>query len=80
MSPVLFTLAGVAWFFITPTGRLHEKPSSELAKREDMAKGSYLKQVGAGAWDFIRSVYVGAKLISSLRKFCWLFIAYSVAL
>jgi len=82
MSPVLFTLAGVAWFFITPTTRLHEKPSSELAalEHDGVRRGNYLKQVGAGAWDFVRSVYVGAKIIFTHRKFCWLFTAYSVAL
>lgn len=82
MSPVLFTLAGVAWFFITPTARLHVKPSSELAEleRDGAGRGNYLKQVGTGAWDFVRSVYVGAKIIFTHRKFCWLFTAYSVAL
>jgi hypothetical protein len=81
MSPVLFTLAGVAWLFITPTTRLPEKPSSELAEleRDGMRRGNYLKQAGTGAWDFVRSVYDGAKIIFTHRKFCWLLTAYSVA-
>jgi hypothetical protein len=79
MSPVLFTLAGVAWYFITPTAKLHEKDQSELAELEH-SRGNYVKQVGTGVWDFVRSVYVGAKIIFTHRKFCWLFTAYSVAL
>jgi hypothetical protein len=82
MSPVLFTLAGVARSFITPTARFNGKPSSELAEleRDGMRRGNYLKQVGTIAWDFVRSVYVGAKIIFTHRKFCWLFTAYSVEL
>ena len=81
ISPVLFTLAGVAWYFITPP-QLYEKSQSELAEleRSGMGQSDYLKQVVTGAWDFVRSVYVGAKIIFTHRKFCWLFTAYSVPL
>jgi hypothetical protein len=80
MSPVLFTLAGVAWYFITPTPREKVQNNSELSEIEQGDRGSYVKQVGKGSWDFVRSVYVGAKLIFTHRKFCWLFTSYSVAL
>lgn len=82
MSPVLFTLAGVSWYFIKPTPKAKIESTSGLAEleRSDNVRGSYVKQVGQGAWDFVRSVFVGAKLIFSHRRFCWLFTSYSVAL
>jgi hypothetical protein len=82
MSPVLFTLAGAAWYCIKDTPGHQVPDESRLAEmeRQDRSRGGYVKQVGRGAWDFVRSVFVGARLIFSHRKFCWLFTSYSVAL
>ena len=65
-------IACVVWFLIDLTTRLHEHLSSELVelKRDGMRRGSYLKQFSTDAANFVRSVYIGAKIIFTHRKFC----------
>lgn len=73
ITPIFFTLAAVTWYFVSnlnfkhPTAHLTEKPS-------------YLKSTMNGFVLFYRSVYTGAVLIFTNRKFIWLLPGYSLAL
>lgn len=74
ITPILFTFASVVWFFI---GNLEF--SAAQAGLVDKSE-SYLKGLGMGFILFFESVWTGAKIIFSSRRFVWLVPAYSIAL
>lgn len=75
ITPICFTLAAITWYFVSNLNFQH--PNSGLAAAD---KPSYLKSVLMGFVLFYRSVYTGAKIIFTSRKFIWLVPGYSVAL
>lgn len=74
ITPILFTFASIVWFFI---GDLEfAAAQAGLVDKSD----NYFKAAAMGFILFFESVYMGAKIIFSSRKFVWLVPAYSVAL
>lgn len=75
ITPILFTMASITWFFI---GNLefNNAANSALVDKSE----SYLKAVGMGFILFGESIWTGGKIIFSSRKFVWLVPAYSIAL
>lgn len=74
ITPILFTMAGITWYFISDL-EFTAANSALIDKPE-----SYIKGLGLGFILFFESVWTGAKIIFSSRKFVWLVPAYSVAL
>lgn len=74
ITPILFTFASVVWFFIDNLD-FAAKSTGLVDKSE-----SLLKATAMGFILFFESVWTGAKIIFSSRKFVWLVPAYSIAL
>lgn len=74
ITPVFFAAASILWWFIEdgaprdPRALLHEP------------QPSYLKSVISGFYLFFESVWTGAKIIFTHRKFVWLLPGYAIAL
>lgn len=75
ITPVLFTFASCTWFFISDLN--FQRPAEDL---DGARKPSYLKSVATGFVLFNKSIYTGAAIIFSSRKFIWLLPGYSFAL
>lgn len=73
ITPIFFAAAAATWWFVSNLN--FAKPTS-LEKQDK----NYLKSVGMGFFLFLESVWVGAKIIFSTRKFVWLLPGYSFAL
>jgi len=80
LSPIFFTLAGITWYFITPTPRQSHNEDAALSTVERKSSGNYFTELAWGVYLFFKSMWVGAVLIFTNRKFVWLFTSYSVAL
>lgn len=74
ISPILFTFASITWFMISNLNFHTAKPTA-LEKQP-----SYLRALFLGFILFFESVWTGAKIIFSSRKFCWLLPGYAIAL
>lgn len=74
ITPILFTAASITWFFISTYGFKAEKTQT--------LKGQpgYLRALLLGFVLFFESVWTGAKIVFSSRKFCWLLPGYTLAL
>jgi MFS family permease len=74
ITPIFFTFASITWWFISHLN--FEKPSKTTLSSQPM----YIKAVLGGFYLFGESVWVGAKIIFTSRKFIWLVPGYSFAL
>ncbi|KAF9045093.1 major facilitator superfamily domain-containing protein [Panaeolus papilionaceus] len=87
LSPVFFACAGGIWLLIST---LNFKNSATLnaeladsglqAVERRQRSGGYLYQIWLGTLGFFQSVWVGAVIIFSHRRFIWLVPGYSLAL
>ncbi|KAF8473985.1 major facilitator superfamily domain-containing protein [Kalaharituber pfeilii] len=73
VTPIFFTTACIVWSFITT---LEFEKDLDLAQEDQ----NYFIQLVQGIKYFGLSVWVGAKIVFSNRKFIWLPLGYSVAL
>ncbi|KAG0325540.1 hypothetical protein BGZ99_000524 [Dissophora globulifera] len=76
MSPFLFLFAGTTWSFISLL-------NSDIENRKTLAtldESSILQQIGHGFSHFALSMYRGAQIVFSSRKFIWLIPGYSIPL
>ncbi len=71
ITPILFSLASIAWFFIN-------LPQTKIDKSEQ--NQNCLKSFVQGFYLFIKSVYIGGKIIFRQRKYIWLFPCYCLSL
>jgi MFS family permease len=74
ISPICFTAACITWYFI----RVTAAPRSKLEALADQP--GYIRAVLLGFVLFFQSIWTGAKIIFSDRKFIWLLPGYSFAL
>lgn len=74
ITPILFTFAAITWFMISNLDFKSTKPHG-LENQP-----SYLRALSLGFILFFESVWTGAKIIFSARKFCWLLPGYAIAL
>src|SRR5262249_40049941 len=72
ITPIFFTAASIFWFFIQDPG--YEK------NRLPEDQVSYFRAVLSGFWLFLESVWTGAYIIFTRRKFVWLLPGYAIAL
>ncbi|KAF9877535.1 hypothetical protein CkaCkLH20_05235 [Colletotrichum karsti] len=75
ITPICFALAAVLWFFVVDGS--HER--NALARAEARSS-NYLVATGKGFLTFFESIWVGARIIFTSRRFIWLLPAYGVAL
>ncbi|KAF9348575.1 hypothetical protein BGX26_013029 [Mortierella sp. AD094] len=76
MSPFLFVFAAVAWSFIG----LLESDHENRKQLETLEESSIFSQILHGFAHFGTSMYRGAQIIFSSRKFIWLIPGYSIPL
>jgi MFS family permease len=75
ITPILFTLASIAWFFIhLPETKIDKSEQNQNSKR------NCLKLFVQGFYLFFKSVYIGGKIIFQQRKYIWLFPCYCLSL
>lgn len=74
VTPIFFAAASTLWFFI-----LEASPQTENTLFME-GQPTYGKAVMSGFFLFFESVWTGAKIISTHRKFIWLLPGYAVAL
>ncbi|KAL0941964.1 uncharacterized protein CTRU02_204727 [Colletotrichum truncatum] len=75
ITPICFAVSATIWFFISDLGFVKRNKSLILQERP-----SYFKALLGGFWLFGESIYVGARIIFTSRKFIWLIPGYSIAL
>jgi MFS family permease len=80
ITPILFTAAAIVWFFINTVGCKTYDPEDLDLSDEEESKQNYLKSVIMRFLLFGRSVYMGAKIVFTNRRFIWLWSGYSLAL
>lgn len=80
ITPILFSLASIVWFFINSFGTKTDIPDDEIPGGNQNIKTNYLKAILNGFFLFVKSVYIGGKIIFSNRKYIWLFPCYSLTL
>ncbi|PWY67239.1 hypothetical protein BO94DRAFT_540455 [Aspergillus sclerotioniger CBS 115572] len=74
VTPICFTLAAFAWFFL---GDQVFKAQKAEASDDQPA---YIRAALTGTKLFLESIWVGARIIFTTRKFIWLLPGYSIAL
>ena len=81
ITPIMFTMAGVVWLFISSLGLAAEhKLDDEILPIGPNNKSGYLKGIYRGFIDFFQSFFIGAKIILSHRKFIWIWPCYALTL
>jgi MFS family permease len=74
ISPVCFAAAAISWFLLTD--KTFQRQGAQVLERQP----PYVKAVTVGFWLFAESIWTGARIIFTSRKFIWLVPGYSVAL
>ncbi|OOF90844.1 hypothetical protein ASPCADRAFT_134876 [Aspergillus carbonarius ITEM 5010] len=74
VTPVCFALAALAWFFLGD-----QMFNAQKAEASD-DQPPYIRAALTGAKLFLESIWVGARIIFTTRKFIWLLPGYSIAL
>jgi len=77
ITPIFFTLAAVVWFFVSDLD--HPRHNPIPAATQDNPH-NYLSSLWSGFTLFFKSIWTGARIIFSSRKFIWLLPGYSIAL
>ncbi|KAF9445895.1 MFS general substrate transporter [Macrolepiota fuliginosa MF-IS2] len=82
LTPVFFTLAAGIWVLIGTLGHpsTHRNEAGLSEIEQGAKKSNYLVQIVQGARAFAESVWVGAMLVLSNRRFVWLLPSYALAL
>ncbi|KAL2182221.1 hypothetical protein L209DRAFT_697329 [Thermothelomyces heterothallicus CBS 203.75] len=75
VTPACFLISAVAWVFISDLGFRRRTAGMQAIERP-----SYFKAALSGLYLFVESIWVGAKILFTSRKFVWLVPGYSVAL
>ncbi|PWY99501.1 hypothetical protein BCV70DRAFT_119590 [Testicularia cyperi] len=79
LSPILFTIAGLVWIWITALGESQRQEERQLAAVEEKGRGILMSMVDA-VRAFIKAFWFGGYLIFSDRRFIWLVPGYTLAL
>lgn len=74
ITPVCFSISAITWFFVGDLGFRREK------QKPLRVKPAYWRAAFGGLYLFGESIWVGARILFSSRKFIWLVPGYSVAL
>ncbi len=80
ITPIFFTISAIVWFFLSTDKFGETKLDEEIISDGDDVQKNYFKSVMNTFLLFGQSVYVGAKIVFTSRKFIWLWTGYSLAL
>ncbi|CAF1133152.1 unnamed protein product [Adineta ricciae] len=80
ITPILFTAAGLVWLFIQSMPKSANVVDEQVASYVKKAKVNYFKAMGITLLCFIQSLYFGAKIVFTHRRFLWLFAVYPLAI
>ncbi|CAF1374377.1 unnamed protein product [Adineta steineri] len=80
ITPILFTLSSIVWFFLHLTGDKTNISNDDIPGGNENKKTNYFKAIIKGFILFGQSVYLGGKIIFQNRKYFWLFPCYSLQL
>jgi MFS family permease len=79
ITPIFFTASSLIWFFLTKS-KFEQTTDLEDEIQLNEEEGNYLKSIIKRFFLFGQSIYIGAKIVFTHRKFLWLFSGYSLAL
>ncbi|KKK18494.1 hypothetical protein P175DRAFT_0500756 [Aspergillus ochraceoroseus IBT 24754] len=74
ITPVCFGLAAIVWFFLSDCG--FQTQRAEVLENQP----PYIQAVVVGFWLFLESIWTGARILFTSRKFIWLVPGYAIAL
>ncbi|UJR31529.1 hypothetical protein I4U23_019018 [Adineta vaga] len=80
ITPILFTASGLVWLFIRSAAKKTNVDDEDVVSYLKKPKINYFKAIGVTLLSFVQSIYFGAKIIFTSRKFIWLFAVYPLAL
>lgn len=75
ITPICFLSCAIAWFFVSDLGFQKAARGKVLQQQP-----SYIKATVGGLWLFLESIWVGARILLTSRKFVWLIPGYAIAL
>lgn len=78
ITPILFTLASIVWFFVSDLNYTRATALERAEKKKK--KKNYFYMVLEGFLVFFKSVYVGGSILLTNRRYIWLIPGYSFAL
>ena len=82
ITPIFFTMSGIICLWIRSTS----STNNQIEENQPVKKGTkkraihYLKSIARTLLLFIRSIFIGAKIVFTSRRFLWLFAAYPLAI
>ncbi|CAF3888059.1 unnamed protein product [Rotaria sordida] len=81
ITPILFTASGMIWLFMSSfkTKKKSKEKDKEISNSKKI-KSNYLKIIIKNLIGFVKSIYIGGKIIFTNRKYIWLFSCYSLTL
>jgi MFS family permease len=79
VTPILFVASGLIWLLIRSVPNKINSVEDDLTPYLTKSKANYLKAITKTLLSFIQSIYIGAKIVFSNRKFIWLFAVYPLA-
>jgi len=79
VTPILFVTSGLIWLFIRSVPNKIKSPEDDLTPYLTNSKANYFQAITKTLLSFIQSIYIGAKIVFSNRKFIWLFAVYPLA-
>ncbi|KAK3991125.1 major facilitator superfamily domain-containing protein [Cladorrhinum sp. PSN332] len=77
ITPVCFSFSAAAWFFIS---ELNHRKATKPKKLNNARRPAYWRAAFHAIYLFGESIFVGARLLFTSRKFIWLVPGYAVAL
>ena len=80
ITPILFVASGLVWLSVGTIPDRKNDTENELAPNLKKSKVNYFKAITKAFRFFIQSIYTGAKIVFTSRKFIWLFAVYPLAL
>jgi hypothetical protein len=80
ITPILFTASGLIWLLIYSIPNNGKDSENDLIPNLKKSKINYCKLITKALLSFIQSIFIGAKIVLTSRKFIWLFAAYPLAI
>jgi hypothetical protein len=80
VTPICFTIAGIISLFIRSVGSSSDDDGPGETPVNQSTDSNYFKAVLKGFYLFGRSIFIGAKILFTHRKFIWLWTCYSLTL
>ena len=72
ITPICFALAALVWGFISNPSLTPHRPT------EMRSQSTYANAISSEIFSCFKSVWIGAKIILTSRKFCWLLPSYAL--